>query len=67
MVNISLRVLSRPVAAKLPEIHQNLGPDFDEKVNTMHCASTKMLVCNVEILYGLIGKNIFCCFGLSQL
>lgn len=32
MVNISLRVLSRPVSDKLPEIHQTLGTDFDEKV-----------------------------------
>lgn len=32
MVNISLRVLSRPVSAKLPDIHQNLGLDYDEKV-----------------------------------
>lgn len=32
MVNLSLRVLSRPVADKLSEIHQNLGTDFDEKV-----------------------------------
>jgi len=32
MVNISLRVLSRPIAERLPEIHQNLGIDFDEKV-----------------------------------
>jgi len=32
MVNLSLRVLSRPVADRLPEIHQSLGPDFDEKV-----------------------------------
>jgi len=32
IVNISLRVLSRPIAEKLPEIHQTLGADFDEKV-----------------------------------
>lgn len=32
MVNISLRVLSRPVAERLPDIHQNLGVDFDDKV-----------------------------------
>jgi len=32
MVNLSLRVLSRPVSEKLPEIHQTLGTDFDEKV-----------------------------------
>lgn len=32
MVNLSLRVLSRPVSDKLSEIHQTLGTDFDEKV-----------------------------------
>jgi len=32
MVNLSLRVLSRPVSDKLAEIHQTLGTDFDEKV-----------------------------------
>lgn len=34
MVNISLRVLSRPVVDKLPVIYQTLGPDFDELVFT---------------------------------
>lgn len=34
MVNISLRVLSRPVIDKLPHIYQTLGPDFDELVFT---------------------------------
>jgi len=32
MVNIALRVLSRPISSKLPEIHQTLGTDFEEKV-----------------------------------
>lgn len=32
MVNISLRVLSRPDATKIPEMHRELGLDFDEKV-----------------------------------
>jgi len=32
MVNIGLRVLSRPMADRIPEIHQTLGQDFDEKV-----------------------------------
>jgi prohibitin 1 len=34
MVNISLRVLSRPVVDKLPHIYQTLGPDFDELIFT---------------------------------
>mmetsp|Transcript_41608 Transcript_41608/g.73127 ORF Transcript_41608/g.73127 Transcript_41608/m.73127 type:complete len:276 (+) Transcript_41608:3-830(+) len=32
MVNISLRVLSRPDVAHLPTIYQELGTDFDERV-----------------------------------
>jgi prohibitin 1 len=32
MVNISLRVLSRPIEKKLPIIYSNLGPNYDERV-----------------------------------
>lgn len=32
MVNITLRVLSKPEASKLPQIHRTLGPDYDERV-----------------------------------
>lgn len=32
MVNISLRVLSRPEEEKLPQIYRTLGTDFDERV-----------------------------------
>ncbi|KAG9277333.1 prohibitin-2-like isoform X1 [Astyanax mexicanus] len=32
MVNIALRVLSRPVASKLPYMYQHLGKDYDERV-----------------------------------
>jgi len=32
MVNISLRVLSRPLESKLPVIYQTLGTDFDDRV-----------------------------------
>ena len=32
MVNISLRVLSRPDSMNLPALHKELGQDFDEKV-----------------------------------
>ena len=32
MVNISLRVLTRPDASKLPEIYRSLGTDFNERV-----------------------------------
>ncbi|XP_033988057.1 prohibitin-2-like [Trematomus bernacchii] len=32
MVNISLRVLSRPLASNLPILYQQLGQDYDERV-----------------------------------
>ncbi|NP_001086635.1 prohibitin 2 S homeolog isoform X1 [Xenopus laevis] len=32
MVNISLRVLSRPLASDLPSLYQRLGMDYDERV-----------------------------------
>merc|ERR1712137_78766 len=32
MVNIALRVLSRPTEDKLPKIYQEIGQDFDERV-----------------------------------
>ena len=32
MINISLRVLSRPDALQIPAMHRELGLDFDEKV-----------------------------------
>nr|AHF45924.1 prohibitin 2 [Dugesia japonica] len=32
MVNISLRVLSRPDILKIPDIYRNLGEDYDERV-----------------------------------
>uniref|UniRef100_A0A8C1C618 Prohibitin n=1 Tax=Cyprinus carpio carpio TaxID=630221 RepID=A0A8C1C618_CYPCA len=32
MVNIALRVLSRPVASNLPVLYQQLGKDYDERV-----------------------------------
>jgi len=31
-VNITLRILFRPVAAELPKIYMSLGEDFDERV-----------------------------------
>lgn len=32
MVNISLRVLSRPDGTMLPVLYQTLGTDYDERV-----------------------------------
>lgn len=32
MVNVALRVLSRPVASNLPFIYQHMGKDYDERV-----------------------------------
>jgi hypothetical protein len=32
MVNLTLRILSRPVESKLPTIYHTLGKDYDDRV-----------------------------------
>jgi hypothetical protein len=56
-VNISLRVLSRPDAAMLPQIYRTLGLDWDERVLPSICNEVRFSFryfqnsCKMQILY----------------
>lgn len=50
MVNISLRVLARPVAENLPSMYQKLGTDYDERVLPSICNE-------VNLSYYVVNRN----------
>jgi hypothetical protein len=45
MVNISLRVLSRPDSASLPTVYRQLGTDYDERVLPSICNEVGLAAC----------------------
>ena len=49
MVNIALRVLSRPDALQIPVLHKELGIDFDEKVCVCVLIVFKKNICEVHL------------------
>lgn len=55
MVNITLRVLARPDASKLPQIYRVLGTDYDERVLPSICNE----VCFYEALFLNHANNIY--------
>lgn len=70
MVNISLRVLQRPDAMKLPHIYRMLGTDYDERVLPSICNEVSPLkLFPVYISYNVLKvlKSVVAKFNASQL
>lgn len=61
MVNISLRVLSRPDAAQLPAIYRQLGIDYDERVLPSICNEVSLLTVYLVVLTFQEGLHIGQC------
>jgi len=64
MVNISLRVLSRPDARMLPTLYRSLGIDYDERVLPSICNEVSYTervlpsICN-EVSYTMSALTVF--------
>lgn len=78
MVNISLRVLSRPDALQLPVMYRQLGLDYDEKVLPSICNEVNIVYIKlyIYILYQYYNtynnvkqvlKSVVAKFNASQL
>ena len=52
-VNITLRILFRPMASKLPNIFTNIGQDYDERVlpSIVNEVLKAVVVCNTCVLF----------------
>lgn len=61
MVNISLRVLFRPIADQLPQICRQLGQDYDDRVLPSICNEVRVSVHLFFFIQNLLYVMMICC------